>query len=256
MITVIKLGGSLLEPAPTPDLVAALARVARVKKLVLVHGGGKALTALLQQLHTPTEFRQGLRVTTPAVLEAALMTLAGQVNTRLVAALQAAGMRAAGLTGCDAGLLRARRLPELGAVGGDPRADVKLCRTLLAAGCTPVIASLGLDEDEPGAILNINADQAAAAVAAALKAHRLLFFTDVNGVLDDAGRTIPRASLADLEAMTAAGTLHGGMLPKAAACRAALTAGVANVTILGPAAAPALEYVCAGAQLAGTELLP
>jgi acetylglutamate kinase len=256
MTTVIKLGGSLLEPEPAPELMAALARVARVKKIVLVHGGGKALTALLEQLHTPTEFRQGLRVTTPAVLEAALMALAGGVNTRLVTALNAAGLRAVGLTGCDAGMLRAPRLGELGAVGGAPRANARLCRTLLAAGCMPVIASLGVDEAAPDAILNINADQAAAAVAAALGAHRLLFLTDVNGIMDAAGRTIARASLDDLEAMTAAGSLHGGMLPKAAACRAALAGGVTNVSIVGPAAAPALEYVCAGAQLAGTELIP
>lgn len=255
MTTVIKLGGSLLEPQASPVLIAALARVARQTDLVLVHGGGKALSALLRRLDTPTEFRQGLRVTTPAVLEAALMALAGETNTGLVAALHAAGLRAVGLTGCDAGLLRARRIPELGAVGGEPAADAALCRTLLGAGYTPVIASLGMDV-ENAAILNINADQAAAAVATALGAARLIFLTDVDGILDVAGRTIPEASLADLEALTASGALHGGMLPKAAACRAALQAGVAQVTIVGPAAAPALEYVCAGAQLAGTQLLP
>ncbi|MGH9480290.1 MAG: acetylglutamate kinase, partial [Terriglobales bacterium] len=254
-ITVVKIGGSILfgagpnaakpspqryvteapgrgplEPQPgtrlEPSLVEAVARARqRGEGWVLVHGGGKALTGLLGRLGVETEFRQGLRVTTPAALQAAVMALAGEVNTALVAALNAGGVAAVGLTGLDGGCMQARRAGgEMGAVGLEPRAEGGLMRRLLDAGYTPVLASLA--SDGAGGVLNVNADLFAAAIAGALGAERLLFATDVAGVLDASGAALATASVGELAALRGAGILRGGMLPKADACRAALAAGV------------------------------
>lgn len=246
-VTVVKIGGSILEPAPQPALVEAVARAGqRGERWVLVHGGGKALTALLERLGVASEFRQGLRVTPPAALQAAVMALAGEVNTSLVAALNAGGVAAVGLTGLDAGCVRARPAGgELGAVGLDPQAQSGLLRPLLDAGYTPVIASLA--SDGAGGVLNVNADLFAAAIAGACGAARLLFATDVAGVLDSTGAALATASVADLTALRGAGVLRGGMLPKADACTAALEAGVDEVHILGPQA-------WTSATLAGTQV--
>lgn len=232
MTTVIKVGGSILEPTPTPQLLSVLAEHAQAGPLVVVHGGGKTLTALLARLGIASEFRDGLRITSAEALQAAVMAFAGSVNTALVAALNAAGIRAVGLTGCDAGCVRAIAQAGLGAVGGAAHADAGLLRSLLASGFTPVLASLALDAAGAG-ILNVNADQFAAAIATALRAERLLFLTDVNGVLDTRGQTVPQAALAELRTLAMSGALHGGMLPKTAACVAALEAGVREVSILG-----------------------
>jgi acetylglutamate kinase len=260
MTTVLKLGGSILEPDPQPahapgpsaGLVAAIAAAhAAGERLALVHGGGKSLTALLARLGIATEFRRGLRVTTPAVLQAAVMALAGEVNTELVAALNAAGVPAVGLTGVDAGAVRARSDdPDLGAVGAVSGAEARLWQGLMAIGYVPVLASIA--PDARGGLLNVNADQFAAAVAAALAAARLLFVTDVEGVLDARGAPLAAASLAELARLSAQGALHGGMLPKADACRAALQAGVGEVRIVGAAAALRLPELIAGRLRSGT----
>lgn len=253
MRTVIKLGGSILEPAPAPELVAALARAqAAGDELIVVHGGGKALSSLLQRLGLPSEFRQGLRVTDGPTLQAAVMAFAGEVNTRLVGALNAARVRAVGLTGLDAGCVQARaEQPELGAVGTITAVNPSLLEALLSGGYMPVVAPLAADD--AGGALNVNADLFAAAVAAACDAQYLLFTTDVAGVLDAAGQLLARVSLAELEAMTANGAIRDGMLPKADACRAALTGAMGlRVEIVGPEAATLLDHRLAGAPGPGT----
>jgi len=244
--TVLKIGGSVLEPWPSPAFMAALARtVAAGEKLVIVHGGGKALTGLLARLGVATEFKNGLRVTGAATLQAAVMAFAGEVNTQLVAALNRAGVAAVGLTGLDAASVRARVAKlELGAVGIPEAAEARLPQALLDSGYVPVYASLA--SDGMGGVLNVNADQFAAALAGALGAQRMLFVTDVPGVLDADGGLIPEISLAGMEAMAASGALRGGMLPKADACRAALAGGAGTVTILGAEAALRLDEIMAG----------
>ncbi|HEY7837679.1 MAG TPA: acetylglutamate kinase [Terriglobales bacterium] len=244
--TVLKIGGSVLEPAPAPAFMAAVARtVAAGEKLVIVHGGGKALNALLGRLGVATEFKNGLRVTGAATLQAAVMAFAGEVNTQLVAALNRAGVAAVGLTGLDASSVRAQVAdPGLGAVGIPDAAEARLPRALLDAGYIPVYASLASDGD--GGVLNVNADQFAASLAGALGAERMLFVTDVPGVLDANGGLIPQISLAGMEAMAASGAIRGGMLPKADACRAALAGGAGTVTILGAEAALRLDEIIAG----------
>lgn len=252
MTVVVKIGGSVLEPAPQPEMMAALGRVvAGGHELILVHGGGKALSALLGALGVASEFHQGLRVTSPEVLRAARMAFAGEVNTALVAALLQAGVRAVGLTGGDGGCVSARATrPELGRVGTQVGADPRLPSVLAGAGFTPVIASLA--SDGAGGLLNVNADQMAAAVAAAVGAEALFFITDVAGVLDAEGCTLARVTLGELAAMASGGTIHGGMLPKSDACRAALTGGVARVQILGVPAALQLDALLEDRAAAGT----
>ncbi|HWG37650.1 MAG TPA: acetylglutamate kinase [Terriglobales bacterium] len=246
MIAVLKVGGSTLEPEPSPALAAAVARAwAAGMKLLIVHGGGKALSGLSQRLGLQTQFVRGLRVTDGPTLDAALMALGGAVNTRLVAALQAAGVASVGLTGADGGSVRARMAQrELGAVGEVVEVHAALWQLLLERGFTPVVACLA--SDGAGGLLNVNADLFAAAAATALRAERLAFLTDVEGVLDAEGIRMPRASLSELEALSAAGALTGGMLPKADACRAALAGGAEWVEILGPAAAARLDEALAG----------
>lgn len=255
MLTVLKLGGSILEPQPAPGLVAAIARArAAGRKLVLVHGGGKALSGLLARLGAASEFRRGLRVTDAATLRAAVMAFAGEVNTQLVGALVAAGVGAVGLTGLDAGCVLARaEQPELGAVGTVARVETALLEALLAAGYTPVLAPLAADG--AGGALNVNADQFAAAVAAAAGAERLVFATDVNGVLDATGEPLEEVGLAGLEAMAASGAISGGMLPKAEACALALRGSRGTrVEIIGPEAAGRLDLLLAGGAAAGTRI--
>lgn len=253
--TVLKIGGSVLEPAPAPAFMEAVARATRAgHRLAIVHGGGKALTALLGRLGVTTEFKNGLRVTDAATLQAAVMAFAGEVNTALVGALNRAGVAAVGLTGLDAGSVPARvENPELGAVGIPMEADPRLALMLLDTGFVPVYASLA--SDGAGGVLNVNADQFAAALAAALGAERMMFVTDVPGILDEAGAVIPEISLADMDAMTAAGTIRGGMLPKSDACRRALAGGAGAVHVMGAPAALELDSILSGPRpAAGTRV--
>lgn len=255
MKAVIKIGGSVLEPNPAPGLVRAVAAaVAAGHELVLVHGGGKALTGLLGRLGVASRFENGLRVTDEATLAAAILAFAGEVNTRLVGALGAAGVRAVGLTGLDAHCVGARiERPELGRVGAVTECRPELWRALLAAGFVPVLASLAGDGE--GGALNVNADQFAAAVAGGLGAQRMIFVTDVPGVLDARGERLPAVTVAELETMAADGAIRGGMLPKAEACGAALRAGVGAVEIVGAEAALRLPELLASAPGAGTQIL-
>ncbi len=246
MITVVKLGGSLLENGARADLLAPLAAwEAAGERLLVVHGGGKTLTALLEKLGVTSHFHNGLRVTDDATREAALMALAGNVNTRLVGSLNQAlaarqrPPRAVGLTGLDGASVLARRLhPELGWVGESQPGDPRLLRTLIEAGYIPVLASLAADQPS-GELLNVNADIFAATCAALAGASRLLFITDVPGVLDREGRRLEQVRLSELNAMQQSGQISGGMLPKLSACRQALEAGVERVEILSAAALPA-----------------
>lgn len=266
MTTVVKLGGSVLDPEPSDPLARALARRALAgERLCVIHGGGKALTALLARLGIPTRFHRGLRHTDRETLAAATMVLAGGVNKQLVAALNRAlaleaqpapaGGAAArpagavGLCGVDGNCLQAAVAePELGYVGEMTGGDPRLLATLMAAGFIPVLASIAAAADAPA--LNVNADSFAAACAVQLGADRLLFLTDVPGVLDAAAQTIPTLDLAELEALGDKGVASAGMLPKLAACRAALAGGVAHVEIAGAA-----EWLNDGAGAGRTRIL-
>ena len=221
---VVKLGGATLGGATFDgggallDEIAALVRAGL--RVVVVHGGGPLISSWLERLGLDTRFQDGVRVTDEAALEVATMVLRGLVNTGVVAGLQRLGITAVGLSGADGGLLRARRLPELGLVGAVEHVETTLLREQLDAGCVPVIAPLGLDAT--GTLLNINADMAAAAIAAALSADTALFLTDVAGVKGADGGVISTLDRAHAEQLIARGVITGGMIPKVRACLDAL----------------------------------
>ena len=226
---VVKIGGSTLGSGDTAleDVVALRARGERV---IVVHGGGALISEWLDRLGAPSEFVEGLRATSAEALEVVIAVLRGVVNARLVAALARLGGRAAGVSGLDGGLLRAeRRDPRLGFVGEVTGVDCGVLEALLADGATPVVAPIGLEP--PGQPLNVNADTAAGEIARAAGASRLVFLTDVDGVLDGAGRPVGELDAARAAALRRDGTLSGGMIPKiAAALRAAERGADACVT--------------------------
>jgi acetylglutamate kinase len=217
---VIKLGGSALENQcdALEDIIWLHGLGARP---VLVHGGGGEINEWLERLQLPSVFVRGLRVTDAATLEVVRMTLAGKVNGELVRLIGELGGRAVGLTGVDGGLLRARQLdPDLGYVGAVERVDPGPIVALSAAGYIPVIAPLGLDAD--GAVLNINGDDAAADLARGLGATKLLYLSDVPGILDREGQLLSALTDEQTRALIAEGVIRGGMIPKAEAALRAL----------------------------------
>ena len=230
MTRVIKLGGRSQSDPRLPAAIAAVVTMAP-GELCLVHGGGDELSALQRRLGIEPRFIGGRRVTSREDVELARMTLSGSANKRLVQRLHAAGVSAVGISGEDGDLLSASRVRDaaMGEVGHPSRVDAALPRALMQAGYVPVISPLASD-DATGEALNVNGDDAAAAIAAALGAEELVLVVDVAGVLDGG---VPLAELdADaLGALIERGVVTGGMAAKLEAARAALAAGVPRVRI-------------------------
>jgi acetylglutamate kinase len=239
-VTLLKLGGELLE---TPARVAAMARtVARVSgPLVVVHGGGREIDAALATAGIPKRQVDGLRVTDGPTLDIVVAVLAGAVNTRFVAAINAAGGRAVGLTGADAGVAVVKKAPahqatsgelvDLGLVGEPLRgAAPSLVTTLVRRGFVPVIACVGASRK--GELFNVNADTLAGHLAARLPAARLVIAGGTPGVLDEQGQTIPALDPRDIRALVKAGTASAGMVAKLHATESAVRAGVKDVVIV------------------------
>ena len=235
-VVVVKLGGTTL--AEQKQVLAEVAAVARKRPVVLVHGGGKRMTEWLERLGVPTRFEGGLRVTDPAALEVAAAVLRGVVNSELVAALRDVGCDAVGLSGVDGGLLIGERLADVGLVATVVGVRRDLLDALLVAGQVPVVAPLARDAE--GVVCNVNADDAAAGIAAGLGARQLVLMTDVDGVRDAAGRKLDAITAAEAEALIGDGTISGGMVPKVRAALAALTWDSAEAVIADAAAPDAL----------------
>ena len=243
---VVKYGGHAMGDA---DALAAFARdVVLMKQIgihpVVVHGGGPQIGRMLERLGIGSDFVDGLRVTSADTVEIVEMVLAGRINKAVAAAIGAAGGRAVGLSGKDAGLITAKRLkhtrrdPEsniekaldLGFVGEPSAVDTAVIDALVQAGFIPVVAPIGLGAD--GETYNVNADTAAGAIAAACKARRFLLLTDVAGVLDEDGRLIPEMGRDRARRMIASGAIEGGMIPKVETCLDAVEGGVEAAVIL------------------------
>ena len=248
---VVKFGGELLEPgARLAGAVGVIARVAAQRALVVVHGGGKEIDTALNAAGIEKRQVDGLRVTDDATLDVVVGVLAGTVNTRLVAALSAAGVRAIGLTGADGGIGLSDlapphravdgRLVDLGRVGiPSVKADAGLVAMLVEQRAVPVIATIGLAAD--GGLLNVNADTFAGRIAERVGAERLVIAGTTPGVLDDNGATINVLEPADAERLIAGGTATAGMIAKLRACQDALTHGVGDVVIVDGRDPSALE---------------
>jgi acetylglutamate kinase len=235
-IIVVKYGGNamvdpLLSKTFAEDIV--LMRTVGMKPVV-VHGGGPQIGELMDRLGLQPEFRNGLRVTDADTLDVARMVLVGKVNSEIVSSINVHGPLAIGVSGGAANLIRAKaRNPELGFVGDVTVVNPMIIEKLLAEDLIPVVSTIG--EDETGQAYNINADTVAAAVAEALTAEKLVYLTDVDGLLgdvDDPSTLIRRASVSQLRDLIADGTISGGMIPKVEACIASVNNGVRSVHML------------------------
>lgn len=228
---IIKLGGNEIDLAEFLESFAQIV-AALPTPPIIVHGGGKEVTALGTKLGLVERRIDGLRVTDEAYLQVVEIVLVGAINKRLVRTLNRAGVQAVGLSGADASLMRAEPLRhpagDLGYVGQITQVNTHFLQMLLAQNIVPVIAPIGLGGD--GCAYNINADHAALAIAKAMDADALLFVTNVPGVKLD-GNVIPQLSAREIEAHIASGQISGGMIPKVRAATDAVAAGVRSVVI-------------------------
>jgi len=236
---VVKYGGNALAGTSEHDALTLFAEDIVLMRLVgmrpiVVHGGGPQISALMAKLGKETEFVDGLRVTDAETVEIARMVLKGQVNPQLVAAINVHGHFAVGISGVDAGLIRATaRHPDLGFVGDVTKINPEIIHGLIDDEFIPVIATIG--SDEHGQAYNINADTVAGAIAEAIGAEKLVYLTDIEGLrrdVADAASLIRQVSADELDAMVTDETIVGGMIPKVASCVHAVRNGVHRAHIL------------------------
>ncbi len=202
-------------------------------KIVIVHGGGKNITQLLEQLGVKTAFKDGLRVTDAQTLKIAEMVLKGDINSEIVSLLNAQGALAVGISGKDAGLVKARALDkDLGFVGEVAEINTRALDLILADNLIPVVAPIasGLAPSDPG--FNINADTMAAEIAKKIRAKKVIFLTDTSGVLDGDGKLINSLSGARIADLKRRGVISGGMIPKIDASLDLIRSGVEKVHII------------------------
>ena len=249
---VVKIGGSTLGSHDTTleDLVALQGQGIQP---IVVHGGGKTISEWMERQGVRPRFVRGLRVTDEPSLDIVVAVLSGVVNKAIVASILALNGRAVGLSGVDGGMLRAEVMdPELGLVGSVVEVDPRPARAVIEAGFMPVIAPVALRSPEAGkhggSLLNVNADTVAGEVALALGAERLVFLTDVAGVMDSSRRVMPRLTRRQAAGLMGSGVVAGGMVPKIGACLRALDE-VASTHIIDGREPHALREVLNGADL-------
>jgi acetylglutamate kinase len=233
---VIKYGGHAMTE---PELRASFARdIVLLKYIgvlpVLVHGGGPQIGATLEKLGKTSTFVDGLRVTDDETMEVVEMVLGGTVNREIVELVNRGGARAIGLTGNDGSMIQVRKKTvggrDLGRVGEVVEVDPAPIRAVADAGFVPVVAPLGVDRD--GVTYNVNADEAAGALARALEAEKLILLTDVEGVLDPAGELLSRLTCEEIHKLLDEGTIAGGMIPKVQCCVDAVVGGVRRAHVI------------------------
>lgn len=237
-VIVVKYGGAAMQSEELKNAVMSdvvlLSQIGM--KIVLVHGGGPEINALLERMGKIPRFENGLRVTDEETIDAVQMTLAGKVNKDLVSLLHTNGGSAIGLSGLDGGMLFARQLkPELGFVGDITRVNPKVITTALDGGYIPVIATVASDENGENLVYNINADVAAARIADSLGAESLILMTDVAGLLkdrNDPASLIFSVQLQDVPLLKAEGVISGGMIPKVDCCVEAVRRSVRKANII------------------------
>lgn len=232
---VVKYGGAAMENADLMRQVVGDLMLMKLMglRIVLVHGGGKAINALLKQLDIPVKFERGLRVTDDQTMEAVQMVLIGKVNQTLVRGLNAYGNVGVGISGADGMTFEVEQTDSaLGRVGTITHVNTELIESVLDDGYIPVIASVGCGED---GFYNINADVAASEVASALGADKLVYLTDVDGLfrdMEDEETLISQLTKSEAEELLGSGTLSAGMIPKISSVVEALKGGVKEVHLL------------------------
>jgi acetylglutamate kinase len=238
-VVVVKYGGNALAGASDDDALSLFAEdIVLMRQVgmrpVVVHGGGPQISELMSRLGKTTEFRDGLRVTDRETIDIARMVLIGQVNPQLVAAINVHGPLAVGVSGEDAGLIRAvARDERLGFVGDVEAINPMILLGLLDDGFIPVVATIGTDA--AGQAYNINADTVAGAIAESLGAEKLVYLTDIEGlrrVVDDPASLLRQTTPDELDELIADGTIAGGMIPKTESCVQAVRNGVRRAHIL------------------------
>ncbi len=235
-IFVIKYGGSaqinpeLKEKVAQDVLLMYLVGI----KPVVVHGGGNKISSLLEQLQIGTKFIDGLRFTDDKVMEIVEMVLSGSINKEITAMLNHFGAKAIGISGKDAGFIKAKPIDydKFGLVGKINEIDPSVALNLIAEKFIPVIAPIAGDADDSKIGYNINADLAASKIAAAIGAKKIIFMTDTKGVLDKEGNCFSTLREDDVAALKADGTISGGMIPKVDACLEAIDGGVEKAHII------------------------
>lgn len=254
MKLLIKLGGTLLDQPESRERLASEIHdlASRGHRIVVVHGGGKQMTRLLDAQGIQSNFVDGLRVSSPEVIDALLQAVAGSVNKRLVAAFRKCGMPAVGISGVDGGLVEARQLrEELGAVGQPTSARPLVLDTLSEQGFLPVVACVASDAN--GVIYNVNADQMACVCATSLQVDQLLFLTDVEGVLGSDKQRISSLSTSECRHLIRDGVATGGMQAKLEAACLTVESGVGAIRIL-PGFRPSVLLECLSGEDVGTRI--
>jgi acetylglutamate kinase len=244
-IIVVKFGGNAMSGGVAEDFAQDIVLMKQTgMEPIVVHGGGPQIGAMLKRLAIPSNFIDGLRVTDQAAMEVVEMVLTGAINKQIVSGINAAGGHAVGLSGKEGNLVIARKLErikidpvtqesksiDLGFVGEPERVNPEVLRTFIKSNLIPVIAPVGAGRH--GETFNINADTVAGSVAGAMQAERLVLLTDVEGVLDQEGKLIPRLSVREARALIADGTISGGMIPKIETAIDAVEGGVNAAVIL------------------------
>jgi len=242
---VVKFGGNAMQPGGTDDFSQDIVLMKQTGiDPVVVHGGGPQIGAMLKRLNINSTFIDGLRVTDEAAMEVVEMVLSGSINKQIVTGINAAGGRAIGLSGKDGNLVVARKLAmtrtdpatgkkeavDMGFVGEPDKINPEVLHAIMKSETIPVIAPIGVGPK--GETYNINADTVSGAVASALNAERLILLTDVEGVLDQDKKVIPRLTVREARALIADGTISGGMIPKIQTAIDAVEGGVNAAVIL------------------------
>jgi len=257
---VIKYGGAAMVDAELRAKVMTDIILLKIIGLnpIIVHGGGKDVTALSEKLGLPANFKDGKRITTPEIMDVVKMVLIGRVNQELVAQLNQHGHIAVGLNGADGHIIRAKQASaELGMVGEVTKIDTTLLLDLIKADYIPIIATVAVGTD--GLSYNINADEAAGEIAAAIGAHKIIFLTDVDGLYEDfsdKSSLISRLNLSEARKLLSSNKLTKGMLPKLNACVKAVKAGVSRAHILNGTISHALLLEIFTNEGVGTMITP
>jgi acetylglutamate kinase len=244
-IIVVKFGGNAMTGTVAEDFAQDIVLMKQTgMEPVIVHGGGPQIGAMLKKLAIPSTFVDGLRVTDKAAMEVVEMVLSGTINKQIVTGINAAGGHAVGLSGKDGNLVIAKKIErlkidpvtheskpiDLGFVGEPEKINPEVLRTFIKSDLIPVIAPVGVGRH--GETFNINADTVAGSVAGAMQAERLVLLTDVEGVLDQEGKLMPRLTLREARTLIADGTISGGMIPKIETAIDAVENGVGAAVIL------------------------
>jgi acetylglutamate kinase len=242
---VVKYGGNAMVDGVTEDFAQDIVLMKQTGiEPVVVHGGGPQIGEMLKRLSIPSSFVDGLRVTDAAAIDIVEMVLTGSINKHIVSGINAAGGRAVGISGKDGNLILARKLErmkidpatlenklvDLGFVGEPDKVNPEVLRQIMESDLIPVIAPIGIGPK--GETFNINADTVSGAIAGAMQAERLILLTDVEGVLDQDRKLIPKLSVAEARGLIKDGTIRGGMIPKIETAIESVEAGVKAAVIL------------------------